>query len=110
MAQMRVVRGDKGVRVCVDPLCRLSVSRPPPGARTRGGGSAGGLVLAWADLRPECTQISLDNFEFFGPNCMRIAEKFYAQQELKLGMKLESCKLCQFIDPRTGGRTQAARR
>ena len=34
-------------------------------------------------MRPEGTQISLHNFEFFGPNCMIIAEKFYAQEEPK---------------------------
>ena len=62
-------------------------------------------------MRPEGTQISLHNFEFFGPNCMIIAEKFYAQEELKpLGMKLESCNFVQLIDGGTGGGTQAARR
>lgn len=36
------------------------------------------LGYARPELRPEGAQISLHNFDFLGPNCVIIAEKFYA--------------------------------
>ena len=41
---------------------------------------------------------------------MIIAEKFYAQEQLKRWNETRKLQLCQFIDGRTGGGTQAARR
>ena len=41
---------------------------------------------------------------------MIIAEKFYTQEELKAWNETRKLQLCQFIDGRTGGGTQAARR
>ena len=45
-------------------------------------------------MRPQCTQISLHNFDFFGPNCMIVAEKCYAQEELKPWNETRKLQLC----------------
>ena len=52
------------------------------------------LGYARPELRPEGAQISLHNFDFWGPNCMIVAEKCYAQEELKPWNETRKLQLC----------------
>ena len=52
----------------------------------------------------------MHDFKFFGPNCMIIAETFYALRKsclvsCNLGMKLDELQLCAIYRRGTGGGT-----